>query len=103
MSILVIEVQSKGATMYLAGDSLFSSGGPLTADPTKAIDFTGKESELARALDRLIIPGDESYAFSGVRVDSAPMLVEMEVSVRAIASRLGREPRASSRPPAQKM
>lgn len=89
----VIEVVIKGEKKYLCSSNVF--GDKPTDNPMEATNYLGDDEQLKRDLENVVIQGDNIYARSGVRIDTAPVVVEMEIELKCteLSRAVGREMR----------
>lgn len=88
----VIRVTVKGDVGYVRSVSMF--GEPLSWSPFNAKNYYGDDKLLERDLTSLVLPNDEVFAKSGLRVDTADVVeFEMEVNLTELSARTARKPR----------
>lgn len=92
--IQVVEAVIDGQTVYLRSNSIFGPK-PVT-DPVHARNFALEDPhELLKFMSDLVIPGDEMFAKSGLRIDEPPRVVTFDVTSVFNSSRIGRMPHGS--------
>lgn len=96
MKLKLIEVKINDETQYLVEPTIFAQK-TVTKNPLEAKNYNENEQELKEDLDMLFVKGDEVYARSGLKVDSIPMIVELEVQVKELSRVLGREVRSENK------
>lgn len=91
MKITVVRVIKHGKVGYLNGTSIFHANN-IVDQPTAAINYAlpANAKQLEQDLSSIHISGDQIFARSGLKVDSAEV-VDMEVTVQEVSNRPARE------------
>ena len=79
VKLKVIEVMIDGEKKYVSSTSIF--GKKPTTNPLEATNYIDNEFQLKHDIEDLVIKGDTMYARSGLRIDEAPVIVEMEIQI----------------------
>lgn len=79
MKYLVIQVKQDGKTLYVRSANCLSKNA-LVEDVRDAFNYAGQPKILGRDLDRLVVPGDQYRARSGVRIDELPTVIEFQLT-----------------------
>lgn len=97
MKMTVVEVLRGGKACYLVDTSMFAEN-KTTDSPLEAKNYANDPEGLRRDLADLVVPGDEYYAKSGLRIEALPQVVEFEFSMQEVSRRVGRELAGTKRP-----
>jgi hypothetical protein len=94
--LTLIEVTVDGRRQYVAANSCLCVSSTVD-NPLHAIDYTDRPDDLEQAIRNIVTPFDEVIAKSGVRSETLPVVVTIEVTFNEVNRVAGRGPHVSSR------